>query len=259
MKKALFWATLAVAIVAGACIFASCSNGNNANKRAVLKTEDGNCNMAITDEEFANLMENCDVQVMVADSGCTTNTFFFQDEDYRLLMYSEKDSLVSNCGLCYYYNDAEIVLKRIDDKSLKLYSDDFTEPVEIADVQFDKSGKEFSFTFKLGGKQYDGAFIVSKTYYDEFAQFMKGTKRSLSDGVKLTLGNAFVTFVVGNNPDVMKKLLAKDCMQSFEICAKECITHGGTPHISHKHKHNWCTFDCQMSRPADTTKEKKVK
>lgn len=259
MKKTLFWATIAVAIVAGACIFASCSSGNNKTKRTVLKTKNGNCNMAITDEEFANLMENCDVQVMVADSGCTTNTFFFQDEDYRLLMYSEKDSLVSNCGLCYYYNDAEIVLKRINDKSLKLYSDDFTEPVEIADVLFDKSGKEFSFTFKCGGKQYDGAFIVSKAYYDEFAQFMKGTKRSLSDGVKLTLGNAFVTFVVGNNPDVMKSFLAKDCMQSFEICAKECITYGGTPRISHKHMHNWCSFNCQMSRPADTTKEKKVK
>lgn len=259
MKKTLFWATIAVAIVAGACIFASCSSGNNKTKRTVLKTKNGNCNMAITDEEFANLMESCDVQVMVADSGCTTNTFFFQDEDYRLLMYSENDSLVSNCGLCYYYNDAEIVLKRIDEKSLKLYSDDFTEPVEIADVLFDKSGKEFSFTFKCGEKQYDGAFIVSKAYYDEFAQFMKGTKRSLSDGVELTLGNAFVTFVVGNNPDVMKKLLAKDCVQSFEICAKECITHGGTPRISHKHMHNWCSFNCQMSRPADTTKEKKVK
>ncbi|MBR4198208.1 MAG: hypothetical protein IKQ94_05475 [Bacteroidales bacterium] len=257
MKKALFWATLAVAIVAGACIFASCSSGNNANKRAVLKTEDGNCNMAITDEEFANLMESCDVQVMVADSGCTTNTFFFQDEDYRLLMYSEKDSLVSNCGLCYYYNDAEIVLKRINDKSLKLYSDDFIEPVDIADIQFDKSGKEFSFAFKWDGKQYDGAFIVSKAYYDEFAKFMQGTKRSMSDGMKLTLGNAFVTFVVGNNPDVMKKLLAKDCMQSFEICAKECITHGGTPRISHKHMHNWCSFNCQMSRPADTTNQQK--
>ncbi len=245
--------------MAGACIFASCSNGNNKTKKSVLKTENGNCNMAITDEEFANLMESCDVQVMVADSGCTTNTYFFQDEDYRLLMYSEKDSSVRNCGLCYYYNDAEIVLKRIDDKSLKLYSDDFIEPVDIADIQFDKSGKEFSFTSKWGGKQHDGAFIVSKAYYDEFAQFIKGTKRSLSDGVKLTLGNAFVTFVVGNNPDVMKKLLAKDCMQSFEICAKECITHGGTPRISHKHMHNWCSFNCQMSRPADTTKEKKVK
>lgn len=257
MKKALFWATLAVAIVVGACIFASCSSGNNKTKRTLLKTKNGNCNMAITDEEFAKLMESCDVQVMVADSGCTTNTFFFQDEDYRLLMYNENDSLVSNCGLCYYYNDAEIVLKRIDDKSLKLYSDDFIEPVDIVDIQFDKSGKEFSFTSKWGGKQYDGAFIVSKAYYDEFAQFMKGTKKSLSDGVTLTLGNAFVTFVVGNNPDVMKSFLAKDCVLSFERSTKDCITYGGTPHISHKYMHNMCSFDCQMSRPADTTKEKK--
>ena len=255
MKKITFIATIAVAIIFGASIFASCSNGKNTNKRAVLKTEDGNCNMAITDEEFAKLMESCDVQVMVADSGCTTNTFFFQDEDYHLLMYSEKDSLVSNCGLCYYYNDAEIVLKRIDDKSLKLYSDDFIAPVDIAYIQFDKSGKEFSFVFKSGKKDYNGAFIVSKAYYEEFSQFMKGTRKSLSDRVKLTLGNAFVTFVVGNNPDVMKSLLAKGCVQSFESMAKECIIHGGTPHVSHKHMHNWCTFDCQMSQPADTSNQ----